>query len=121
MLARFHMSSATDIVLTGGSSGGLATYLTCDLVADQVAAAHATAVKAVVGSAVGSAATAPGGAAATARLRAAPSFACLADAGYFLDHPDKSGAPSTSPLFEESFYAWNSRSATVLRRLLMYP
>ncbi len=39
-------------------------------------------------------------------------FSCLADAGFFLDHPDISGSPSTSPQFEESFYAWNSSGGT---------
>ena len=77
------MGAATDVILTGGSSGGLATYLNCDRVGAMVAAANSS-----------------------------TRYACLADAGYFLDHAAATGAPSTSPLFRESFYAWNSSGAT---------
>lgn len=36
LLQAFGMASASNIILTGGSSGGLATYLTCDRVGEQV-------------------------------------------------------------------------------------
>ena len=109
--------TAAEVILTGGSSGGLAVYLTCDRVAGLVAAANAT-----------------------------TRYTCLADAGYFLyvsisalccapllpsssacyelaiawracracrrDHPDINGKPSTSPQFTESFHAWNSSGGT---------
>jgi hypothetical protein len=74
--ARFRMGAASDVILTGGSSGGLAVYLTCDRVGALVAAANAS-----------------------------TRYACLADAGYFLDHPDRDGKPSTSPQFTASFRA----------------
>lgn len=80
---QYNMSSATDVITTGGSSGGLATYLVCDRVGDMVKAANAS-----------------------------TRYSCLADAGFFMDHPDASGQPSTSPEFEESFYAWNSSGGT---------
>jgi hypothetical protein len=35
LLDNHGMRSATNIILTGGSSGGLAVYLTCDRVAEQ--------------------------------------------------------------------------------------
>jgi hypothetical protein len=108
--------TAAEVILTGGSSGGLAVYLTCDRVAGLVAAANAT-----------------------------TRYTCLADAGYFLyvstyavalygyrppqwavkaplycvlcrvccrDHPDMNGKSSTSPQFTESFHAWNSSGGT---------
>ena len=77
-----NMRAASDIILTGGSSGGLATYLVCDRVAALVAAQNLT-----------------------------TRYSCLADAGFFLDHDSMSGAPSQSPSFKESFYAWNSTGA----------
>ena len=80
---RFHMGAAADVILTGGSSGGLAVYLTCDRVGGLVATANAS-----------------------------TRYTCLADAGYFLDHPDLNGKPSTSPQFTESFHAWNSSGGT---------
>jgi hypothetical protein len=80
---KFGMSAASDVILTGGSSGGLAVYLTCDRVAALIAARNRT-----------------------------TRYTCLADAGYFLDHSDRLGQPSTSPSFEESFWAWNSSGGT---------
>ena len=71
---RFRMGAASDVILTGGSSGALAVYLTCDRVGGLVAAANAS-----------------------------TRYTCLADAGYFLDHADMTGQPSTSPQFTESF------------------
>lgn len=81
--ARYHMNAASDVILTGGSSGGLAVYLTCDRVGDLIGKANAT-----------------------------TRYTCLADAGFFLDHPDINGKPSQSPSFEESFVAWNSSGGT---------
>eukprot|EP00041_Stephanoeca_diplocostata_P004509 m.46403 g.46403 ORF g.46403 m.46403 type:complete len:268 (+) comp15159_c0_seq3:367-1170(+) len=83
LLTRHGMQGATNVILTGGSSGGLATYLTCDRVGAQIRGANPTA-----------------------------RYTCLADAGYFLDHPDKDGKPSTTPQFQESYYAWNSSVGT---------
>ena len=77
------MSDATDVIITGGSSGGMAVYLNCDRIADQI---HAVNPKTRV--------------------------TCLADAGMFLDHPGLSGKPTLSPEFIQSFYAWNSSSMT---------
>ena len=84
LLLRYNMSAAADVVLTGGSSGGHATYLQCDRVGGIVGAG------------------APG-----AR------FACLADAGFFLFHDTATpGVPAaTNEEFAESFYAWNSSAA----------
>ena len=62
LLDNFGMKGATNIILTGGSSGGLATYLTCDRVGEQVKAANAS-----------------------------TRFTCLGDAGYFLHHDDMHG------------------------------
>ena len=81
--AQSGMAHATDVILTGGSSGGLATYLTCDRVGELVS-----------------------------RVNASTRYSCLADAGFFLDHPNYEGQPSYSPLFEQSFYAWNSSGGT---------
>jgi len=76
-LMRAHgMASATDVILTGGSSGGMAVYLVCDRIADQIRAANP-------------------------KIR----VTCLADAGMFLDHPAASGRPTLSPQFIDSFYA----------------
>jgi len=83
LLENHGMKNAANVILTGGSSGGLATYLTCDRVGEQVKTANPTA-----------------------------RYTCLADAGYFLDHPDIKGNPSTTPLFQSSYYAWNSSSGT---------
>lgn len=83
LLARHGMAAATNVILTGGSSGGLAVYLTCDRVGAQVRAANAS-----------------------------TRYTCLPDAGFFLDHNSSAGAPSTSPQFRESFYAWNSSGGT---------
>ena len=47
-----------------------------------------------------------------AMLSPSTRFACLADAGYFLDHTARDGTPTTSPQFKESFYAWNSSAGT---------
>jgi hypothetical protein len=80
---QYGMARATDVILTGGSSGGLATFLTCDRVSEMVA-----------------------------RVNASTRYSCLADAGFFLDHPNYEGQPSYSPLFEQSFYAWNSSGGT---------
>lgn len=81
MSARYNLSLATHVVLTGGSSGGLATYLNCDRVA--------------------------------AMLSSTTSYACLADAGYFMDHTTMTGAQSAvSQDFRESYYAWNSSAGT---------
>ena len=77
------MGAASAVILTGGSSGGLATYLTCDRVGAMVKSRNSS-----------------------------TRFSCLADAGLFLDHPDYRNQPSTSPEFEESFYAWNSTGGT---------
>eukprot|EP00966_Prymnesium_polylepis_P204987 4749482-Prymnesium_polylepis.1 len=79
----YGMVAASDIILTGGSSGGLAVYLVCDRVAGMVAARNAS-----------------------------TRYSCLADAGFFLDHAAMSGAPSQTPSFQESFYAWNSTGGT---------
>ena len=82
LLTRQGMDKATDIILTGGSSGGLATYLNCDRVSRMVAPSAAR-------------------------------FACLADAGFFMDHNNTQGVMSTVSLdFRESFYAWNSSAGT---------
>ena len=76
-LMRAHgMASATDVILTGGSSGGMAVYLVCDRIADHIRAANP-------------------------KIR----VTCLADAGMFLDHPAASGRPTLSPQFIDSFYA----------------
>jgi hypothetical protein len=40
MQTAYNMSTASEIILTGGSSGGLATYLTCDRVAEMVKAVN---------------------------------------------------------------------------------
>ena len=93
MLTRYNMSRATDIILTGGSSGGLAVYLNCDRVGEMIAAAAATTTT------------------TTTTTATAPRYACLADAGFFLDHNNTAGGPTTSPQFRESFYAWNSTAA----------
>eukprot|EP00929_Paragymnodinium_shiwhaense_P065018 TRINITY_DN32637_c0_g1_i1.p1 TRINITY_DN32637_c0_g1~~TRINITY_DN32637_c0_g1_i1.p1 ORF type:complete len:433 (+),score=79.19 TRINITY_DN32637_c0_g1_i1:96-1394(+) len=77
------MKAASDVILTGGSAGGLATYLNCDRIAETVRQANAS-----------------------------TRYSCLADAGLFLDHKGRDGKPTTSPLFKESFYAWNSAGAT---------
>ncbi len=77
------MSSATDVIITGGSSGGMAVYLNCDRIADQIHAINP-------------------------QIR----VSCLADAGMFLDHRGMSGKPTLSPEFIDSFYAWNSSSMT---------
>lgn len=77
------MDEATDVILTGGSSGGMAVYLNCDRIADQIRAANP-------------------------KIR----VTCLADAGMFLDHPGISGNPTLSPQFVDSFYAWNSSAMT---------
>lgn len=83
LMKDYRMANATDIVITGGSSGGMAVYLNCDRIADQI---HAT----------------------NAKIR----VTCLADAGLFLDHAGISGSPTLSPQFIDSFYAWNSSSMT---------
>ena len=85
--ARYGLGNATHVVLTGGSSGGLATYLVCDRVADQLQSFRTS---------------------TQTPLR----YACLADAGFFMDHNTTSNQPSTTPLFKESFYAWNSSAGT---------
>jgi hypothetical protein len=77
------MSGARDVIVTGGSSGGMATYLNCDRIADHIHTVNPN-------------------------IR----VTCLADAGMFLDHPGMSGTPTLSPQFIESFYAWNSSSMT---------
>lgn len=77
------MAGATEVIITGGSSGGMAVYLNCDRIADQI---HTVNPKIRV--------------------------TCLADAGMFLDHPGLSGEPTLSPNFVESFYAWNSSAMT---------
>ena len=65
------------------SSGGLATYLTCDRVGEQIRAANPVA-----------------------------RFTCLADAGFFIKHDTVAGVPAaTNSEFEQSFYAWNSSAA----------
>ena len=76
------MAAATDLIITGGSSGGHATYLNCDRAAGLQKAANGS-----------------------------TRVSCLADAGFFLKHPSISGAATTTPQFEESFYAWNSSGA----------
>ena len=81
--SHYGMAAASDVILTGGSSGGLATYLVCDRVAGMVSGANAT-----------------------------TKYSCLADAGFFLDHGNVAGAPTTSPQFKESFVAWNSSGGT---------
>jgi len=84
----YNLSTAANIVLTGGSSGGHATYLVCDRVGEKLQVA------------------------ATAAGAPAPNFACLADAGFFLDHDDINGKETTTPSFRTSFYGWNSSSGT---------
>ena len=76
------LSSATDVTIGGCSAGGLTVYLNIDYLADAVRA------------------VAPG-----ARVRG------LADAGWFLDHADKSGQPFRTPLFVWGFERWNSSAA----------
>ena len=76
LMSAHGMASATDVILTGGSSGGMAVYLVCDRIADQIRAANP-------------------------KIR----VTCLADAGMFLDHPAASGRPTLSPQFIDSFYA----------------
>ena len=93
LLQAFDMASATNIILTGGSSGGLATYLTCDRVGEQVTRCH---VRIVVWACV----------LATCFLIRVRSqikaknptarYTCLADAGYFLHHDDINGQNKTS-------------------------
>ena len=83
LMTRFNMTRATHVVLTGGSSGGHATYLNCDRVASMVA-----------------------------RRAPAVEYACLADAGFFIKHDTVAGVPAaTNSEFEQSFYAWNSSAA----------
>eukprot|EP01045_Picozoa_sp_COSAG04_P009887 COSAG04_NODE_589_length_12295_cov_12.315513_6_plen_380_part_00 len=76
LMSAHNMASATDVILTGGSSGGMAVYLVCDRIADHIRAANP-------------------------KIR----VSCLADAGMFLDHPAASGRPTLSPQFIDSFYA----------------
>eukprot|EP00040_Diaphanoeca_grandis_P004443 m.28756 g.28756 ORF g.28756 m.28756 type:complete len:529 (-) comp15978_c0_seq1:92-1678(-) len=83
LLDSYGMKGATNIILTGGSSGGLATYLTCDRVGAQIKAANPTA-----------------------------RYTCLPDAGYFLHHNDINGGNSTSESFKRSYYGWNSTGGT---------
>lgn len=83
LMKQHGMSDATDVIITGGSSGGMATYLNCDRIADQIKATNS-------------------------KIR----VTCLADAGMFLDHPGIDGNPTLSPQFIESFYAWNASSMT---------
>ena len=61
-LRDYDMKSATDVILTGTSSGGMGVYLNCDRVADQIHAANP-------------------------EIR----VSCLADAGMFLDYPTRTG------------------------------
>ena len=83
LMTRFNMTQATHVVLTGGSSGGHATYLNCDRIANKVA-----------------------------RRAPAVEYACLADAGFFIKHDTVAGVPAaTNSEFEQSFYAWNSSAA----------
>lgn len=79
----YGLGTASDVILTGGSSGGLAVYLTCDRVAQWVRAANSS-----------------------------TRYSCLADAGFFMDHASYKGTPTTTPQFQESFYAWNSSAGT---------
>ena len=65
------------------SSGGLATYLTCDRVGEQIRAATPVA-----------------------------RFTCLADAGFFLEHDSMDGGNATAEKFRHSYYAWNSSGGT---------
>jgi len=83
LLAHHGMQGATNVILTGGSSGGLATYLTCDRVGAQIRAANAS-----------------------------TRYTCLADAGYFLHHDDIAGGNATAQQFKHSYYAWNSSGGT---------
>jgi len=83
LLDNYGMKGATNVILTGGSSGGLATYLTCDRVGEQVKAANAS-----------------------------TRYTCLADAGYFLHHDAINGANGTSESFKRSYYGWNSTGGT---------
>lgn len=83
LLDHYGMATATNIILTGGSSGGLATYLTCDRVADQVKQSNPSA-----------------------------RYTCLPDAGHFLEHSDMHGGNKTSQLFKNSYYGWNSSGGT---------
>jgi hypothetical protein len=85
------MAGATDVIITGGSSGGMATYLNCDRIADHIRETNP-------------------------KIR----VTCLADAGLFLDHPGMSGEPTLAPEFIESFYAWNSSSMTNQRCIAHY-
>lgn len=77
------MKGATNVILTGGSSGGLAVYLTCDRVGEQIRATNST-----------------------------TRYTCLADAGHFLHHDDMKGGNTTSESFKRSYYGWNSTGGT---------
>lgn len=83
LLGKYGMDQASNVILTGGSSGGLATYLTCDRVGDQIAAANPKA-----------------------------RYTCLADAGFFLHHNDIGGGNETAERFKSSYYAWNATGGT---------
>ena len=83
LLDNYGMKDATNVILSGGSSGGLATYLTCDRVAEQVKVSNPSA-----------------------------RYTCLPDAGHFLEHDDIRGGNGTSNSFKISYYAWNSSSGT---------
>merc|ERR1712008_257699 len=41
-------------------------------------------------------------------VNASTRYSCLPDAGFFLDHADLNGKPTTTPQFQSSFYAWNA-------------
>lgn len=76
------LGAATDVAIGGCSAGGLTIYLNIDYLAGLVSAA-----------------------APQAKIHG------LADAGWFLDHPDMNGNPFRTPLFQWGFATWNSSSA----------
>jgi hypothetical protein len=75
------LCDATDVILTGGSAGGLTAYLQADHVASRLAAA---------------------GFPPTARFKA------LGDAGFFLDHLAWDGRDVSRAEFTYAFHMWNS-------------
>lgn len=75
------LAQATDIILTGGSAGGLTAYLQADHVAARLTAAGVPKIS---------------------------RFAALGDAGFFLDHLAWDGRDVSRSEFSYAFNMWNS-------------
>jgi len=76
------LATANDVILTGGSAGGLTAYLQADHFAARLAAA--------------------------ASPNPAMKFAALGDAGFFLDHLAWDGRDVSRAEFSYAFNMWNS-------------